>query len=201
MGHTEERGGQWRLAPTLTLSCLAPVRRPDVGGVGARPGGRRSAFPRRRRRSGGDGHVRRDRLGPRNPPAPEAGIEDSVDEGIDYLMSLSHGYITSGSPRILVETGPVMVNWLHAKTRAGLRLVRGYPDYHPEYPGSKPGGGRSLEPDPASRSCASGKPRSAHPPLAYHLLLSETIYGELKHRLALRFPNGPDLVWSTFQRS
>ena len=27
------------------------------------------------------------------------------------------------------------------------RLVEGYPDYHPEHPGGKPGGGRSLDPE------------------------------------------------------
>ena len=43
-----------------------------------------------------------------------------------------------------VDTGPEMIEWLEASTPVKLQLVRGYPDYHPERPGGKARGGRSL---------------------------------------------------------
>ena len=46
----------------------------------------------------------------------------------------------------LVDTGPELCDWLETSTPLQLRLVPGFPDYHPEHPGGKPRGGRSLEP-------------------------------------------------------
>ena len=40
-----------------------------------------------------------------------------------------------------------MLAFVEATTPLRWRLVSGYPDYHPEHPGGKPGGGRSLEPE------------------------------------------------------
>src|SRR5690348_7689536 len=46
-----------------------------------------------------------------------------------------------------VDTVPELLDWLETSTPLRLRLVRGFPDYHPEHPGGKPKGGRSLEPE------------------------------------------------------
>jgi succinate dehydrogenase/fumarate reductase flavoprotein subunit len=46
-----------------------------------------------------------------------------------------------------VDTGPELIDWLESSTPLQLRLVPGFPDYHPEHPGGKPTGGRSLEPE------------------------------------------------------
>ena len=44
-----------------------------------------------------------------------------------------------------IDTGPEMVRWLEANTPVMFQVVEGFPDYHPEHPGAKRGGRRSLE--------------------------------------------------------
>jgi 3-oxosteroid 1-dehydrogenase len=83
---------------------------------------------------------------PGNQLATEAGIEDSQQQGLDYLMSLSNGMIIPELAEALVEGGPMLVDFLHQNTGIRLQLVPGYPDYHPENPGAMPHGGRTLEP-------------------------------------------------------
>ncbi len=82
---------------------------------------------------------------PNNPHMPEIGIEDSAEEAMTYLRSLSQGLIDETLAGALVEAGPDLVRWLEATTPVGFRIIQGFPDYHPEHPGAKPGGGRSLE--------------------------------------------------------
>lgn len=84
---------------------------------------------------------------PCNKYAAEAGVEDSRDEALAYLASLSHGLIRPEMAEALVDTGPELIDWLETSTPLKLRLVPGFPDYHPEDPGSKLRGGRSLEPE------------------------------------------------------
>ncbi|MFH5821853.1 FAD-dependent oxidoreductase [Georgenia sp. AZ-5] len=84
---------------------------------------------------------------PANKYAAEAGVEDSAEEALDYLASLSHGMILPELAEAFVRTGPELVDWLETRTPLQLRLVPGFPDYHPERPGGKPRGGRSLEPE------------------------------------------------------
>ena len=38
-----------------------------------------------------------------------------------------------------------MVRWLEANTPVRFQIIQDFPDYHPEHPGGKKGGGRSLE--------------------------------------------------------
>lgn len=83
---------------------------------------------------------------PANPIAAEKGIEDSLEEGAAYLESLSNGMILPELAEALISGGPGFVEFLHENTDLRLRLVEGYPDYHPEHPGGKAGGGRTLEP-------------------------------------------------------
>lgn len=84
---------------------------------------------------------------PANPRAAEAGVADSEEQGLGYLESLSHGKILPELAEAFVRTGPELVEWLDSSTPLKLRLVPGFPDYHPENPGGKSGGGRSLEPE------------------------------------------------------
>jgi succinate dehydrogenase/fumarate reductase flavoprotein subunit len=83
---------------------------------------------------------------PANQPARAAGVEDSREQGLAYLASLSNGMILPELAEALVDGGPRFVDFLTEHTEIRLRLVRGYPDYHPEHPGGLPGGGRSIEP-------------------------------------------------------
>jgi succinate dehydrogenase/fumarate reductase flavoprotein subunit len=84
---------------------------------------------------------------PDNQPARAAGIEDSRERGLEYLSSLSNGMILPELAEALVEGGPRLVDFLAENTEIRLRVVLGYPDYHPEHPGGMPRGGRSIEPD------------------------------------------------------
>ena len=83
---------------------------------------------------------------PGNQLAKEAGVEDSTERGLEYLLSLSNGMILPELAEALIEGGPLLVDFLHEHTSIRLQLVPGYPDYHPENPGGMPQGGRTLEP-------------------------------------------------------
>jgi 3-oxosteroid 1-dehydrogenase len=82
---------------------------------------------------------------PLNDHEMELGVADSRDEVLAYLASLSHGLIDDKLAAAYVDVGPEMIAWLEAHTPVQFRVVEGFPDYHPEHPGGKPKGGRSLE--------------------------------------------------------
>lgn len=83
---------------------------------------------------------------PGNQRAKEAGIEDSPEKGLEYLLSLSNGMIIPELAEALVHGGPAFLEFLEEHTELRLQLVPGYPDYHPEHPGGLAEGGRTLEP-------------------------------------------------------
>jgi 3-oxosteroid 1-dehydrogenase len=82
---------------------------------------------------------------PINPHMAELGIEDSRDEAMTYLRSLSQGLIDDKLAAALIDAGPETISWLEANTPTTFQIIKEFPDYHPEHPGAKPGGGRSLE--------------------------------------------------------
>ncbi|NIP13852.1 MAG: FAD-dependent oxidoreductase [Pseudomonadales bacterium] len=82
---------------------------------------------------------------PCNHHMREAGLEDSREEALTYLEALSHDLIDPVLAEAFVDTGPEMVEWMESNTPVQFQLVPNFPDYHPEHPGGKPGGGRSLE--------------------------------------------------------
>ncbi|NEM05688.1 FAD-dependent oxidoreductase [Geodermatophilus normandii] len=84
---------------------------------------------------------------PANPLAARAGVPDSREEGLAYLGSLSRGLILPELAEAFVDTVGELVAWLEERTPLRLQLIGPYPDYHPERPGGKPGGGRSVEPE------------------------------------------------------
>ncbi len=66
---------------------------------------------------------------------------------LTYLDSLSLGMIDPTLVETLIDTGPVVLDWLAESTPLRLQVAPGFPDYHPDHPGAKPHGGRSLDPD------------------------------------------------------
>jgi 3-oxosteroid 1-dehydrogenase len=84
---------------------------------------------------------------PNNPYAAAAGISDGRTEALEYLDSLSLGMIDATLVEALIDTGPEVLDWLAATTPLRMQVAIGFPDYHPDNPGAKPGGGRSLDPD------------------------------------------------------
>lgn len=82
---------------------------------------------------------------PMNPHMAELGIEDTREEVMSYLRALSHDLVDLDLAGALVDAGPEVVTWLEANTPVRFQIIKYFPDYHPEHPGAKRGGGRSLE--------------------------------------------------------
>src|SRR3954447_19483511 len=82
---------------------------------------------------------------PNNPQLARMARPDSREEALTYLESLSHGLIEHRLAAAVVDTGPEMVTWLEANTPVKFTVLEEFPDYHPEHPGGRPDGGRSLE--------------------------------------------------------
>ena len=82
---------------------------------------------------------------PNNPHMGEVGVTDSRDKALTYIMSLSRDMLERRLVEAYVDAGPEMVELLEAKTPVQFYAVPGMPDYHPEFPGGSPEGGRTLE--------------------------------------------------------
>jgi succinate dehydrogenase/fumarate reductase flavoprotein subunit len=82
---------------------------------------------------------------PNNPHMREVGVADSREQAITYIMSLARDLLEQRLVEAYVDAGPEMVELLEAKTPVQFYAVAGMPDYHPEFPGGSPGGGRTLE--------------------------------------------------------
>ncbi len=82
---------------------------------------------------------------PNNHHLPEVGIEDSRAEALAYVKRLTDGRTDDALVERFVDSAPAMVEWIEAQTALRFQALARYPDYHPEFPGGKPGG-RSLDP-------------------------------------------------------
>ncbi|MFD7407856.1 FAD-dependent oxidoreductase [Streptomyces sp. NPDC059866] len=84
---------------------------------------------------------------PANRYAAEAGLGDNRTQALTYLEALSNGSMRPEMAETFVDQVEPTLDWLERETPLRLKLVPGYPDYHPEHPGGLPEGGRSLEPE------------------------------------------------------
>ena len=82
---------------------------------------------------------------PNNPHMAELGVADDREQAISYIMSLSRGMLDRDLVAAYVDAGPTMVEFLEARTPVQFYAVAGMPDYHPEFPGGNPQGGRTIE--------------------------------------------------------
>jgi succinate dehydrogenase/fumarate reductase flavoprotein subunit len=82
---------------------------------------------------------------PNNPHMGEHGIEDSRDKALTYIMSLSRDLIDRKLAESYIDAGPEMVRFLEERTPVQFYSVKDMPDYHPEFPGGSPKGGRTIE--------------------------------------------------------
>ncbi len=87
---------------------------------------------------------------PNNRQMAELGKADSFDDAVTYLMSMSNGLIEREMAEAFVAAGPKMVEFIEGVSPVKFQCVPDFPDYHPEQPGGKPGGGRTLECPPFS---------------------------------------------------
>ena len=82
---------------------------------------------------------------PNNPHQAAVGVQDSMAEAFTYVMSLSRGLLSEELVRAYLEAAPQMVAFLDKHAGTEFYAVPDFPDYHPEHPGGKPGGGRTIE--------------------------------------------------------
>ncbi|MHA3020289.1 FAD-dependent oxidoreductase [Mycobacterium sp. BMJ-28] len=72
----------------------------------------------------------------------------SVDDALKYLEAQSLGLMDRALVETFVRTGPAMLDFLEAHSELRFEVAEGFPDYKPELPGGRPGGGRSLNAAP-----------------------------------------------------
>lgn len=81
---------------------------------------------------------------PNNPKMAAAGVPDSRAEALTYLTRIADGRSEADLVERFLDVGPDLITWLEANTPLRFSALSRYPDYHPEFPGGKPGG-RSME--------------------------------------------------------
>ncbi|KUL41491.1 3-oxosteroid 1-dehydrogenase [Actinoplanes awajinensis] len=84
---------------------------------------------------------------PGNEVLRRAGVRDSAEEARAYLAHVAGAEVTAARQHAFLAAGPAMLALVRAHTPLDFAWVPGYPDYHPEAPGGRPGG-RSIEPRP-----------------------------------------------------
>lgn len=83
---------------------------------------------------------------PAHNRAPDGDL--TVDDAMDYLRAQSFGAMDESLVETFVMTGQAMIDFVEAHSDLTMEIATGFPDYKPELPGGKPGGGRSLGPRP-----------------------------------------------------
>ncbi|GAA0997266.1 FAD-dependent oxidoreductase [Acrocarpospora macrocephala] len=82
---------------------------------------------------------------PGNPHQAAISVQDSEEEAFEYIMSLSRDLLEERLIRAYLKAGPEMVRFLDSEAGTAFYAVPDFPDYHPEHPGGKPEGGRTIE--------------------------------------------------------
>ncbi|MEF8814571.1 MAG: FAD-dependent oxidoreductase [Halovenus sp.] len=88
---------------------------------------------------------------PANHRMEERGLEDSVDQAVEYMTELAGDfYANPDASRWFVEHASEAVRYFEDVADLSFQVIAGLPDYH-DGPGAR-GEGRYLEPQPLSRS-------------------------------------------------
>ncbi|WP_460355893.1 FAD-dependent oxidoreductase [Mycobacterium sp. ZZG] len=74
--------------------------------------------------------------------------ELTVEDAMAYLRAQSLGYMDEELVETFVRTGAPMLDFVESHSDLVFEVATGFPDYKPELPGGKPGGGRSLNAKP-----------------------------------------------------
>ena len=81
---------------------------------------------------------------PNNPHMAEIGAADSLEDAMAYLTSLGRGNVDESLIRAFVDNGPRMAEYVEKYGGLEFFAVPGLPDYYPNNPGGRPGGGRTM---------------------------------------------------------
>jgi 3-oxosteroid 1-dehydrogenase len=85
---------------------------------------------------------------PANHHMPERGIDDSVEQAVDYLGDLAGSfYENPDAARWFAEHSSEAITYFEDVADLSVQIIEGIPDYHTHSPGAKDGG-RYLEPQP-----------------------------------------------------
>jgi len=115
---------------------------------------------------------------PLNHHQDEAGVQDSREEALAYLASLSLDRMDPAMAETFVDHARETVLWLETTTESQFTLLPRYPDYHPENPGGKPDGGRSLDPGLFSYArLGAWQDKVARSKRSAHLKITDTTLG------------------------
>lgn len=71
-----------------------------------------------------------------------------VEDAMAYLRAQSLGFMDDELMETFVRTGAEMLDYVEAHSELQFEIAEGFPDYKPELPGGRPGGGRSLNAKP-----------------------------------------------------
>ena len=82
-----------------------------------------------------------------NPGMKSVGIEDSDEEGLEYLKHITDGQVPTNKLKTYIDQSKRMLAYMHEHTHMRYVPLPKYTDYYPEAPGGKPGG-RSMDPIP-----------------------------------------------------
>lgn len=82
------------------------------------------------------------------PAHDRAADELTVEDALAYLRAQSLGVMDDELVETFVHTGPRMLEFVEAHSGLRFSVAEGFPDYKPELPGGRPGGGRSLSAAP-----------------------------------------------------
>ncbi len=81
---------------------------------------------------------------PNNHLMAAAGVEDSEEEALTYLKTITQGEVDESRLRTFVRKGAEMLAYLAMRDDLHCDALAAYSDYYPHVPGAKPGG-RTLE--------------------------------------------------------
>lgn len=85
---------------------------------------------------------------PNNPVLKRGGQVDTPERARTYMYQVVGDRVPRDRIDTFLERGPEAIDWLDRNTRhVRFRWVKGYSDYHPEFPGGEPQG-RTMEPVP-----------------------------------------------------
>jgi len=85
---------------------------------------------------------------PNNPLMEREGSPDCPKAALAYLEALTSGKVSEQRLRAFVDGVSEMVRYLEEHSHVRFQIVPEYPDYYAEIEGSRPHGGRTIEPVP-----------------------------------------------------